>query len=175
MKRTLLSLCLLLTCAAAVAVAARDGGKKEGKHPDLSGTWALDRSKSDFGVFWDRPLAKTDATLVVSHKEPELKVTRTLRLNGREETKELVYYTDGRGESNPAAIGGGTADSKTNWERDSIVARSKLSRPGAKGRVEVELTETWRMSGDRKTLTHTAVMKGPFGEEEVRLVYRRAG
>jgi hypothetical protein len=31
------------------------------------------------------------------------------------------------------------------------------------------------MSGDRQTLTHAAVMKGPFGEEEVRLVYRRAG
>jgi len=174
LKTTLLALCLL-ACAATVAVAARDDGKKGGKHPDLSGTWTLDRSKSDFGVFWDRPLAKTDATLVVLHREPELKVTRTLRLNGREETKELVYYTDGRGESNPAAIGGGTADSKTNWERDSIVARAKLSRPGAKGRVEVELIETWRMSGDRKTLTHTAVMKGAFGEEEVRLVYRRAG
>jgi hypothetical protein len=37
-----------------------------------------------------------------------------------------------------------------------------------------KLTGTWRLSGDRKTLTHTAVMKGEFGEEEVRLVYRRA-
>ena len=99
MKTILLLLCLF-ACAAAGA-AAGDDRKKEGKHPDLSGTWTLDRSKSDFGVFWDRPLAKTDATLVVVHNEPELKVTRTLRLNGREETKELVYYTDGRGESNP--------------------------------------------------------------------------
>ena len=169
MKTILLALCLL-ACAA-----AGDEGKKQGKHPDLSGTWTLDRGKSDFGVFWDRPLAKTDVTLVVVHDEPELKVTRTLRLDGREETKELVYYTDGRGESNPAAIGGGTAHSKTGWERDSIVARAKLSRPGAQGRVEVELTETWRKSGDGKSLTHTAVMKGEFGEEEVRLVYRRAG
>jgi hypothetical protein len=56
-----------------------------------------------------------------------------------------------------------------------LLARAKLPRPGAGGRVEVELTETWGMSLDRKTHTHAAVTKGPFGEEEVRLVYRRVG
>ena len=173
MRATLFCL-LLAACVCGGAAASRDDKKKEGKsHPDLSGTWELDRGKSDFGVFWDRPVAKTDATLVVSHRDPELKFTRTLRLGGREETKELVYYTDGRGETNPMTMGGSLVNSKTGWERDRVVARAKLSRPGADGRVEVEVTETWQVAG--KTLTHTSVVKGSFGEEEMRLVYRRVG
>ena len=54
--RALLASLLLAAFAGAAparqkAAEFRDGGKKEGKHPDLSGTWTLDRSKSDFGVF----------------------------------------------------------------------------------------------------------------------------
>ena len=44
MKAILLTLCLL-ACAA-----AGDDKKKEGKsHPDFSGTWRIDKAKSDFG------------------------------------------------------------------------------------------------------------------------------
>src|SRR5919112_967603 len=103
MKRVLLTLCLLAACAAGVgAAAARDDKKAK---PDLSGTWELDRSKSDFGLFRDRPISKADSTLVVAHREPELKISRTLRLNGQQELKEFTYYTDERGETNPATVG----------------------------------------------------------------------
>ena len=107
MKAILLSLCLL---ACAVAAAAVDD-KKGKARPDFSGRWELDRSKSEYGLFEDRPLAKAEATLVVTHREPELKFVRTLRLNGREETREFTYYTDGRGESNPGAFGSGVLNS----------------------------------------------------------------
>ena len=174
MKSLLLTVCLA-ACLAASAAPARDGKAGEGKaRPDLSGTWVLDRPKSDFGVFWDRPLARTDATLVVSHREPELKMTRTLRLDGREETKEFAYYTDGRGETNVSTMAGAAAGTRTGWERDAVVARGKLSRPGKEGRVEVEVTESWQLSGGGKTLTHRATVKGEFGEEGIKLVYRRA-
>lgn len=169
--RTLAFAPLLLAALAAPAHVRQ----KAQAHPDFSGTWELDRPKSDFGVFWDRPLAKTDATLVVSHRDPELRLTRTLRLNGREETKEFTYYTDGRGETNASTMAGAPVGTKTGWEREAAVARGRLSRPGRDGRVEVEVTESWQLSGAGKTLTHRAAVKGEFGEESVRLVYRRAG
>ncbi len=171
MKPLLLTMCLA-ACPALAAAPARGGGEKA--RPDFSGTWELDRSKSDFGVFWDRPLAKTDATLVVAHRDPELKMTRTLRLNGREETKEFSYYTDGRGETNPSTMAGAPVKTRTGWEREAAVARGRLTRPGKEGSVEVEVTESWQLSGGGRTLTHRASVKGEFGEEAVRLVYRRA-
>ena len=165
---TLLCLCLL-ACAAA---AAGDDKKKE-EHPDLSGTWTLDRSKSDFGLFSDRPIGRAEMTVVVEHREPELKITRTMRVNGHEETRALAYYTDGRGEANPGLFGVSEIKSKTAWEGERVVARATLKRKGPHGDADLELTEKWYVSGDGKTLTQTNVIRGEFGESAVKLVYRR--
>ena len=177
MKTILLSLCLL--ALAVGGAAARDGGKKEGKpRPDLSGTWELDKSKSDFGLFRDRPVSKADSTLVIAHSDPELKVTRTLRLNGQQETKVFTYYTDGRGETNPAAIGAGEVKSKTKWDGDKVSAQAKMTWPGQNGApgVEMDVTQKWQVSSDGKSLTNTTgFSSAQTGVQEIRLVYRRAG
>ena len=174
MRLILLSLCLAACFAGA---AAQDDRKKEAKpHPDLTGTWELDRSKSDFGLFRDRPISKADSTLVVVHHDPELKVTRTLRLNGQQEVKEFTYYTDGRGETNPATIGAGEVKSKTKWDGDKVTAHAKMTWPGQNGAagVEIDVTQKWQVSSDGKSLTNTTVISNPMGVQEVRLVYRRA-
>ena len=172
-KSTLLCLCLLLLACPAPAAAARDDKKKNDKpRPDLSGTWELDRPKSDFGLFRDRPVSKADSTLVVAHRDPELKITRTLRLNGQQETKEFTYYTDGRGETNPATIGAGEVKSKTKWDGDKVAARSKMTWRGG---AEMDVTQKWQVSPDGKTLTNTTVISNQMGVQEIKLVYRRAG
>ena len=177
MKTTHLMLCLLLAaCAwAGGAAAARDDKKRA--RPDLSGTWELDRAKSDFGLFRDRPLSKADSTLVVEHKDPELKITRTLRLGGQQETKQFAYYTDGRGETNPATIGAGEVKSKTKWDGERVAAQSKLVWPGRDGSAgaELDVTQRWQVSSDGKTLTNSTVLSSAqTGVQEIRLVYRRA-
>jgi hypothetical protein len=173
MKRILL--CVWLTLCVAGLAAARDDKKKaEAKsHPDLSGTWTLDKSKSDFGPFQNRPIAKADATLVVAHHDPELRLTRTLSLEGQQQSKEFAYYTDERGETNPAAIGGGEVKSKTKWDGDKVVAHASIKRDGPRGSYEIDTTERWQVSGDGKTLTQTTTISGPFGVQEIKLVYRR--
>ena len=163
---------LLLACTAAAA-AAQDQAKGGKPRPDFSGTWQLDRSKSDFGVFGERPVAKAEVTLAVEHAGPVLKIRRTLRVDGREETAELAYYTDGRGETNPGLFGVARAESKTAWEGDRVVARTRLRRKGSRGDADLELTEKWQLSGGGRTLTYTSVVRGEFGESGVRLVYRR--
>jgi hypothetical protein len=175
MKSALLCLCLLLACASPAA--ARDDKKKEGKpHPDFSGTWELDRSKSDFGLFRDRPLSKADATLVIAHRDPELKITRTLKLNDQQEVKEFSYYTDERGETNPATIGAGEVKSKTKWDGDKVAAHAKMSWPGQGGGAgyELDVMQKWQVSSDGKTLTNTTVITNQMGAQEIKLVYRRA-
>ena len=178
MRATFLILCLL---ACGAAAAAGGGGKQEGRpRPDLSGTWQIDRAKSDFGLFGDRPLAKADSTLVVEHREPELKIRRTLSLGGREEVKEFAYYTDGRGETNQATLGVGEVKSKTRWDGDRVVCEARITRRGQGGPYELEVTQRWQVSAGGKTLTNTTVIRGKAGgqddvdEMEMKLVYRRA-
>src|SRR3954465_14917035 len=118
----LLTFCLLSSAAA--------GDDKKKSHPDFSGTWEIDRTKSDFGEFSERPLSKADSTLVIAHGDPELKIRRTLRINGQEEVKEFTYYTDERGETNPATIGVGEIKSKTKWDGDKVVSEAHAGRKG---------------------------------------------
>ena len=164
---------LLASCLLASA-SAGDDKKKEGKpHPDFSGAWRLDRSKSDFGGFEDKPLAKADSTLVVEHKDPELKIRRTLSLNGQEEVKEFAYYTDGRGETNQATLGVGEVRSKTKWEGDKVVSEARITRKSWSGPYELNVTQKWQVSSDGKTLTNTTNISNQTGEQQVKLVYRR--
>ena len=177
MKATLLTICLLFACAAAAAAARDDKKKEEKPRPDLSGTWELDRSKSDFGLFRDRPISKADSTLVVAHREPELRITRTLRLGGQQEVKEFTYYTDGRGETNPAAVGAGEVKSKTKWDGEKVSAYAKMTWPGQNGAAgaEMDVTQKWQVSSDGKTLTNTTAFSSvQTGVQYIKLIYRRA-
>ncbi|MDT5155811.1 MAG: hypothetical protein QOC99_3107 [Acidobacteriota bacterium] len=169
--------CVLLTACLAGVCAARDDKKKDAakSHPDLSGTWTLDKSKSDFGPFSERPIAKADATLVISEHDPELKITRTLSLNGQQESKEFTYYADERGETNPASIGGGIdVKSKTKWEGDKLVSHAKVTRKGQRGDFDIDTTEKWQVSSDGKTLTQSIEISGPFGMQQLKLVFHRS-
>ena len=171
MKAILLTLYLL---ACATAVAAGDDKKKE-KHPDFSGTWRIDRAKSDFGAFSERPLSLADSTLDVEHRDPELKIRRTLSLNGQEEVKEFAYYTDERGETNQATIGMGEVKSKTRWDGDKVVSEAQIRRRGQSGTYELNVTQKWQVSSDGKTLTNTTNISNEMGAQQVKLVYRRVG
>jgi hypothetical protein len=184
--RALLASLLLAAFAAAAparpkASEFRDGGKKEGKHPDLSGTWALDKSRSNYGEARGRDISKADSTLVIGHRGAELSIERTVVLKGQRETKHYAYYTDGRGESNPMAYGSGTFETQTKWDGAKVVARTPARRGSAS-----ESTQTWELSADGQTLTHTTVSGSqefnwgdshvsPWNSVKIKLVYRRAG
>ena len=163
----LLTLCLLASAA------AQGDKKKEKAHPDFSGTWRIDKAKSDFGEFSERPLSKADATLVVEHKEPGLKVRRTLSLNGQEEVKEFTYYTDERGETNQATIGVGEVKSKTKWDGDRVVSEAHVTRRSQTGPYDLDVVQKWQVSSDGKTLTNTTTISNQMGAQQVKLVYRR--
>lgn len=134
---------------AAVAVCLAQSEKRasdEQKKPDLSGTWALDKSKSD-GVEYD-------LTLNVLHKEPEVRITKKYVQGGREFTDESVYYTDGRAEP-PAGKLKYIFGPVTKWRGRTLVRQGTFITGGT--RFEVVTTEEWKLSQDDKTLTQTTV------------------
>jgi len=173
----LLMICSLL-CALQLAapVRAQEGEKKAGGRGrfDLTGRWALDKSKSDFGPFEDSPVVKADVTLVIAHADPELKISRREARDGRERTTELAYYTDGRGELNPATLGRVGVKSVTKWDGNKIVATSTLTRRGADGQAStLDTTDKWQLSGDGRVLTQTTSVSYGGGTQTVKQVYRR--
>lgn len=146
MKNTLAAFLLLVLAA---VCAAQDNQKKEAKpHPDLSGTWVLDKSRSVRN-------GKFDSTLVIAHHDPELRILRTdVRKKGRA-VREYVFYTDGRGESNPYYYGDARFDSDTKWEGRKVVAYICYRRRYKRAKCNGADAWRWQLSADGQRLTHT--------------------
>lgn len=156
---------LLVMCAVAAGAQGR---------PDFSGSWRLDRARSDFGPFSGSPAVRAEVALAVAHEGAELKITRRETLDGRERTTELVYYTDGRGEMNPSTLGRVGVKSTTKVDGGKIVATSTLTRKGPDGKPStLEATDTWQLSGDGRTLTQTTSVSYGGGTQTIKQVFRR--
>jgi hypothetical protein len=148
----------------ALGVPAPEKQKTTKSRPDLTGTWMLDPSRSNVG-----PSRRTDRPLKITHHDPEFKITRMIEHNSLVTGQDLVYYTDGRGETNPTTMFLSTSTdmnpqghdkdvtkSKTSWSGNKLVTRSSL-RSIIAGRVlEFTIIDEWKLSQDGKTLTQTS-------------------
>ena len=164
------------------------GGKTEvtsPERPDLSGTWSLDFSASDFGVPKDEvPYDKL--TLIISHNEPELRITRRVGKKAKERSQTVVYYSDGRGESNPLISGGPPVKSKTAWRGNilQVIGSTRGFVSGGGETMEMHVTDEWQLSPDGNTLTYSSstvstvsalggkVVVGPI-PQKIKRVFRR--
>jgi hypothetical protein len=101
----------------------------------------------------------------ITHHDPEFRIVRTITINGKSELKESIYYTDGRGETNPTTIWLSTSpnpksprpaetSSKTGWSGERVVIRSRLRlKDGIQ--FEDDVVDEWETFSDGKTLTQT--------------------
>ena len=131
--------------------------------PDFSGTWNLDVSKSDFGPAPPSTSEKRE----VEHKDPKLKVKATVVGQQGERKTESNYTTDGKENTNPA--GPMEVKSTTKWDGKKLVTQSKREFQGQ----EIEIKDTWELSGDGKVLTNTRDIKGGFGEISQKLILNK--
>lgn len=156
----LLTIFILL---AAVAFTSFAQANKLKPKPDFSGTWEFDRKRSNVG---GSNSATPPEQLTITHHDPALKIRKTVTVNGQKEERELTYYTDGRGETNPTtawitANPGSESGrppetkSKTSWSGDKIVTRSVFLPRSSTAIIEFEITVERRISSDGKTLTET--------------------
>ena len=145
--------------------------------PNLSGTWSLNKDKSDppntgrggspqgpFGgaaLFTDNPqgqsrITQTDAELVVEG----------VGGGGR-----IVYRLDGRETKNVGPRG--EMISTTRWRKDSLVTRIRQSVMTPRGRTMVEFTETRRLGPNGQTLLLEVSVRGPRGSRTRKFVFDR--
>jgi hypothetical protein len=147
--------CLWASSCLAVSWAQNERNKPTSQlRPNFSGTWVLDKSKSQISEY--DLLSDMDLTLVISQKEPEIKIIRKYFLKGYEGWQELLYFSDQRGETNPSIIEGETIKSKTKWEGRKLVTRSSIRSMFTPGvMITYDRVDEWKLSNDGQTLTET--------------------
>jgi hypothetical protein len=156
MRKTLIGLWLLLAVSVCAAQNDKNKSEKEAK-PDFSGTWILDKNRSDS--------LDHDLTLIIVHREPEIKITSRRKSKGRENTDEQTYRIDGKAERGSTRVNQ-DSEQRILWWGKTLVRRSvnQTTFPGSGSRAVKTVTiEEWSLSKDGKILTRT--IAGSLAEE----------
>jgi hypothetical protein len=156
MKSIVLSAALAALLCAGLAQAA--------DKPDFSGEWKCNIAKSDFGQMPNKP-EKLTRTIV--HKDPNVQYRSTIVGQQGERTTEFKCTTDGKDCINKFFNSEGA--SKMTWDGSKLVAKSKREFQGN----ELNITETWELSADGKTLTITNAMNSSMGDMVMKTVFEK--
>jgi hypothetical protein len=146
-----LKLFMINTAIAALAIATAAFPK-----PNFSGTWRLNKAKSNYGPV-SAP-AKMERKIV--HQDPMLKMTIVQANNEGERTLEQVYRTDGSESVNK--VGSREVISTAKWDGQVLVISSE--------RGDLAQSERWTLSENGKVMTLVNRIKSPKGNYEVTVV-----
>jgi hypothetical protein len=167
---------LLLLCAAlSFAQSSKIEPDKQKPVPVLGGTWVLDEEQPKQSK--QRSAGTHDkVTLVISQHEPEIKMTRKVVSGGQERTRESVYYSDERGETNTGATISTTPNprdeeikSRTRWRGDKLVTTTTVRKATAGTLLIWDIIDEWKLSPDGKTLTQTTIIKPDNSGPDIRV------
>jgi hypothetical protein len=125
-------------------------------HPDLSGTWKLDASKSDFGPF-PGPSSMVDR---IEQKTGEVTVNR----DRAGEAVVLHIPLDGTPRSNE--IRGVATQTTGRWDGNTLVIDYSGQQRGRPAKSE----ERWTVSADGKTMQVVRQLSGAMGSTEQTLL-----
>ncbi|MGC2237692.1 MAG: hypothetical protein WA584_16130 [Pyrinomonadaceae bacterium] len=160
MKKALIFLWIFMF---AVLCSAQNDKNAEQKLPDFSGTWILDKSKTGPISGFSTGIL-VDVTMVIVHKDPQIKITRTTTFgNGAEKVENLEYFTDGRripvlkknDENNFRTIEwrGKTLVNQATFMMEKIDFNNPSAANNNKKPVKIKNKSEWKLSKDGKTLT----------------------
>jgi hypothetical protein len=130
-------------------------GLAQGAKPDFSGSWVLDKDKSDFG---GTP-APESMTEVIEHREPKIGITTTTKQPGGEDRRVVRLTTDGVENANEFA--GHQVKTTTHWDGDKLVTV-------VKDQGGMQFTETRVLSANRKIQTLT--LESGMGQQKLVMV-----
>jgi hypothetical protein len=170
----------------------------QNQQPNFSGTWAIDREKSELGPRNGesrrrpgkdvrdeeggrqpregasegegsrRPRGGMFDSMTIEHNEPNLTIRRKMSFQGEERTQELKYTTNGKKNTNEGFFGT-TTESKTHWEGDKLVTESTADTP----RGVMETKEVRSVSADGNTMTVEMTTKGGPREGTRKMVFTK--
>jgi hypothetical protein len=129
--------------------------------PNLSGTWKVNVSKSDFG-----PMPAPDSeTHKIDHQEPAIKVNVASSGQMGDLNYDANYTTDGKECTN--SVMGNEFKSVLKWDGDDLTIDTKGSFNG----TDFTAKDRWTLSQDGKTLTIQRHLSSAMGEADQKVVY----
>lgn len=139
---------------------------------DFSGTWSLDKSKSE-GL-----PPGMDQTMTVVHTGDKLLLETKLITQEGERVVSDMYMLDGKeAEFTPKAPNGQSGKGKrtAKWSADGngIEVNENSTFDGPEGSVNVQMTRTWSLSADGKTLKIDLAVDGPNGKQIIKRTFTR--
>jgi hypothetical protein len=149
MIKTFLAFVLLVTGALFAPLAAQSPGP-----PELSGTWKLNRDKSDLQDDYRYAVSRDEQSLIIDQREPEVRIMRRYASGDA----NSIIYTDGRSAKN-RDTNGDTVASNTKWEGKNLVSRYAIHRSFKDSPETVDVIDEWTVSSDGKTLTLKTTMR----------------
>lgn len=148
----------VLLALAALAVAA--------DKPNFSGTWEINKGKSDFGQLAP-PMIPDKLTQTITQKgESEMRVeSTTVGARGSVST-DMKYKLDGSESTNKGQMG--EMKSVAKWEGGHIVITTHREVQG----MSINLTENWQVDGKMMIVNRT--MTGtPMGDVVTKMVFEK--
>ncbi len=152
LKKTIAVLAVALALAG-VSVAA--------EHPEVTGTWALDAAKSDFGP---APVP-TDLVVTITGKAPDYQIHQT---GAGQPDMDLKFSTSGQPVTNQ--VGGAKMTSTHRWEGDVITGEVALDTPDG---TRITFKDRITYSPDGKVMTTERTINSPMGEGRMKMVMNR--
>lgn len=150
--------------AASVDGASSSASASSAAKPNLSGTWALDTSKSDFGPL-PAPSSRTD-TIDQTGSSIKISVSQTTEMGDMSFKLDLV--DDGK-TVYTWQIMGNDAKSTAHWEGSTLVTQTNANIQGG----DMLVVSHYQLGADGKTLTISGHVSGAMGDADTKLVFNK--
>ena len=134
-------------------------------HPDFTGTWVLDPSKSQ------APMIPQSSELIVSQSEKALTIERTAKFSTGTQTSKLVYNIDGSTSTNtvnPPGMSPIDFKSTTAWDGTTLAITTTADFNGGFKQVE-----RWTIGDGGKQLTVNAEIAVSGQSGTAKMIYTK--
>ena len=141
--------------------------------PDFSGTWTLDRDKSEMpqmGGGGGRPGGAPTGDMVVTIKQSADTLTIEQKM-GDMGTRTMNYKLDGS-ESVNSGMRGGEAKSTTKWDGSKLVTETTQTMTGPNGEMTMKSKEIRSLESDG-TMRVDVTRETPRGTSTSKLVFKK--
>ena len=152
MKRIFFSIGIL-------AILALNIGASAAAKANFSGSWKLDKAKSD-GL-----PPGMDQAMKVTHEGDSVNIETTLKGEQGEQTVPDSYILDGKEKDLQRGSAKGKRTSKWTTDGNGFEVSENVTAETPEGEVKLQTTRKWTLAADGKTLTIEMKVNGPQGEQ----------
>ncbi len=130
-------------------------------HPDISGTWAIDAPKSDFG----QGPVPDDLLLKIKVSGADFDVTQS---GGGQAEQNLHFNTEGKENTND--VPGAKIKGSYHWDGPALVGELKIATDDGN---DLTFKDRISYSADGKVMTLDRAVSGPMGDGKMKIVMNK--